>query len=295
MTDDINEPLDAPAFLLDLAERLRRIPVMHGVDEGDISKLGEVIDLLKGNAEAARQRSIAHVGTVEHSGAFLVRAENAERELRKLVLAWDAMQSGARNQQRHVKEWLDEALAREMAAARALLGTAATPHLRDTSAPLDSGKAEAKLKEAHAVLNRIKLRLHFMGWPAESYWNSGTEEKPHWRPDWRHEIALIENALHGSPIRHFERPTDTKPRNLLVLPGETLCNEALAEAKTFRKRFRALRNLCGFVANGSETTVTIFQDDATRTFHIAAGKQHFHGNSLEDALDTVAREGSEGG
>lgn len=33
-----------------------------------------------------------------------------------------------------------------------------------------------------------------------------------------------------------------------------------------------LRELCGYVENGSEQSVTIFQDDATRTWHLRIGK-----------------------
>jgi hypothetical protein len=72
------------------------------------------------------------------------------------------------------------------------------------------GGASDAMREA---VERVKFRLHFDGWPAESFWNAGTEESPRWIPDWRYEIALIEHALHGTPITQPEKPTDTKPRN----------------------------------------------------------------------------------
>jgi hypothetical protein len=58
-------------------------------------------------------------------------------------------------------------------------------------------------------ISRIKLRLHFMGWPTEKHWNTGTKDNPRWIPDWRYEIQLIEHLLNGSPIRTPENPGDT--------------------------------------------------------------------------------------
>ncbi len=62
-----------------------------------------------------------------------------------------------------------------------------------------------------AGLSKLKLRLHFMHWPAEAMWNAGTSEKPNWVPDWRYEIQLIEHLLNGMPITAQEKPSDTKP------------------------------------------------------------------------------------
>lgn len=66
-------------------------------------------------------------------------------------------------------------------------------------------------------LNKIKLRLCFMGWPAESFWNAGTEHEPRWVPDWRYEAQLIEHLLHGAPMTAVEKPLDTKPANEIGL------------------------------------------------------------------------------
>lgn len=74
--------------------------------------------------------------------------------------------------------------------------------------------AETLVNEYDAAikaLTQIKRRLHFMGWPAEAFWNAGTAEAPQWIADWRYEIALIENVLHGSPLTKPEKPDDTKP------------------------------------------------------------------------------------
>ncbi len=46
--------------------------------------------------------------------------------------------------------------------------------------------------------------------------------------------------------------------------------------------------LMGFVQDGSDTTITLSQDDATRTYivtvHYPAKKENFHGNDLHSAL-----------
>ncbi len=48
-----------------------------------------------------------------------------------------------------------------------------------------------------ATLKRLKVRLSFIGWPAESYW----EVRPGvWVQDWRRESHMIDNALHGTPL-----------------------------------------------------------------------------------------------
>ncbi len=55
-------------------------------------------------------------------------------------------------------------------------------------------------------------------------------------------------------------------------------------------RWRKLRKLCGYLANGSEETVVISQDDATHTAHIKVGnKSYFAYNkaSIEATLDSI--------
>lgn len=49
--ETVDEDGDDPAYLLDLAERLREIPVMHGVDGGDIARL-------EGMAKAMREGEV---------------------------------------------------------------------------------------------------------------------------------------------------------------------------------------------------------------------------------------------
>ena len=48
--------------------------------------------------------------------------------------------------------------------------------------------------------------------------------------------------------------------------------------------FQKLRELCGYVENGSETVVKIYEDEATKNFIVLVGKQRFWGYSLEEAV-----------
>lgn len=46
-----------------------------------------------------------------------------------------------------------------------------------------------------------------------------------------------------------------------------------------------LRNLIGYVENGTDTTLTIMQDDATRTFSCRIGpKTYVHAQSFRECL-----------
>lgn len=68
---------------------------------------------------------------------------------------------------------------------------------------------DAKIVALAECVSRLKRRIHFIGWPGESYFNAGSDKYDWWVPDWRYEIALIENVLHGSPVDQPEKPTDT--------------------------------------------------------------------------------------
>lgn len=65
------------------------------------------------------------------------------------------------------------------------------------------------------ALKKIKLRIIFMSWPAESFWNTGSEAKPWYIPDWRYECQLIEHMLHNTAVTTPEKPTDTIAWNQL--------------------------------------------------------------------------------
>lgn len=76
--------------------------------------------------------------------------------------------------------------------------------------------------------------------------------------------------------------------------AEKDAREAREELERWRKRadkanlFDVIRRLCGYVENGSDTVVTICQDDATKEWmvKVGAGRQprYFHGPDLNAAL-----------
>lgn len=54
-----------------------------------------------------------------------------------------------------------------------------------------------------------------------------------------------------------------------------------------------LRNLCGYVENGSDTKVCIHQDDATKTWVVTIGRHYeltFYGNSMSQALKEAIKD-----
>jgi hypothetical protein len=48
--------------------------------------------------------------------------------------------------------------------------------------------------------------------------------------------------------------------------------------------YGALRKCLGYVENGTSTTVTISQDDATKTFMLGAGGRKYYGDTLTEVL-----------
>lgn len=49
----------------------------------------------------------------------------------------------------------------------------------------------------------------------------------------------------------------------------------------------ALRKALGYIQDGSSVTVKIFQDDATRDFHIEYGKSGVWGKNFNEAFDRL--------
>lgn len=45
-----------------------------------------------------------------------------------------------------------------------------------------------------------------------------------------------------------------------------------------------IRCLMGYVGDGSNETVTLFQDDATRDYFIKVGAKSYHGSTLSEAV-----------
>lgn len=70
-------------------------------------------------------------------------------------------------------------------------------------------------------------------------------------------------------------------------------NSAFKTLERFREleqdvaRLRALRKAMGYVQNASESTVTLWQDDATNDFSIRVGKLELFDHSFSGALDKL--------
>lgn len=74
--------------------------------------------------------------------------------------------------------------------------------------------------------------------------------------------------------------------------GLAIDNRRADEESLLRQdlRLRALRDALGYVQNGSDTTVKISQDDATRTFHLSngeGGNNRYYSDSLDGLLDQL--------
>lgn len=56
------------------------------------------------------------------------------------------------------------------------------------------------------------------------------------------------------------------------------------------RRMQGLRELCGYVEDGSDTSVTVFQDDATREWLLRVGDSYrtikrYHGSGFGEVID----------
>ena len=56
------------------------------------------------------------------------------------------------------------------------------------------------------------------------------------------------------------------------------------------KAFTDLVELCGHLQDGSQTTVKLSQDDATRTCHITVGNKEYHGPNWVEAINNAAKD-----
>ena len=64
--------------------------------------------------------------------------------------------------------------------------------------------------------------------------------------------------------------------------------------KADAERLRGFIRLCGYVENGSDTVVTLFQDDATRAWYVKLNKtSYYHGNSARSAIDAAIEQQEE--
>ena len=70
--------------------------------------------------------------------------------------------------------------------------------------------------------------------------------------------------------------------------GKTGLREFAVEIQNLRRKIKTLshlRELMGYVQNGSEETVSLFQDDATMDFMLHVGNKTYWGLSLENVIE----------
>jgi len=95
--------------------------------------------------------------------------------------------------------------------------------------------------------------------------------------------------------KHVEKVayTGIPKSGVTVLPAGSLHPDQGRKAAAFDK----LKRLCGYVENGSDTTVKVFQDDATREWFVRVGKAPMDkvsfGPSLLAAIEAVEEESEE--
>ena len=61
--------------------------------------------------------------------------------------------------------------------------------------------------------------------------------------------------------------------------------QELLTARKAVQTLNSLRELIGYAQNGSEETVSLFQDDATMDFVLRVGNKTYWGNYLEQVID----------
>lgn len=69
--------------------------------------------------------------------------------------------------------------------------------------------------------------------------------------------------------------------------GEILQLQDCAELIAIALKWEKLIELCGHLQDGSQTTVKLYQDDATRTAHITVGKVSYFGADWSDVLNKI--------
>lgn len=50
------------------------------------------------------------------------------------------------------------------------------------------------------------------------------------------------------------------------------------------RSFSELRDILGYIENGGGVSVRIYQDDATKTWHVHVGQHGYYADSLQDAI-----------
>ena len=118
-----------------------------------------------------------------------------------------------------------------------------------------------------------------------------TAKKKKWTPpDWiKPYLPLITNTGGNDPVELYNGNADP----LVNLPLSTI--QAMTKAQIslleqLRDRghldpsAKDIERLCGYVEDGSHSTVKIFQDDATRSWCVQVERASYYGNTMREAL-----------
>ena len=109
--------------------------------------------------------------------------------------------------------------------------------------------------------------------------------------DDRHSFDLKKDFGDHAWTMQIENMSDEKVE-IRFRSGLAIDNRRADEESLLRQdlRLRALRDAMGYVQNGSDTTVKISQDDATRTCHLSTGEgggNQYYSDSLDGVLDQL--------
>lgn len=88
-------------------------------------------------------------------------------------------------------------------------------------------------------------------------------------------------------LKHYYERMDESGDGDYALYDEA--QEQLNLLLSAKRRMDGLHELLGHVQDGSDTTVTICQDDATMEFIVSAGNIRGYGRSMEEALDEAIK------
>jgi len=64
---------------------------------------------------------------------------------------------------------------------------------------------------------------------------------------------------------------------------------ALVKVRHDSRRLKGLRNLMGFIQDGSSGTVKLYQDEATGDFFVSTGRRSYWGESFDTAIDAAIK------
>jgi hypothetical protein len=119
--------------------------------------------------------------------------------------------------------------------------------------------------------------------------------RPGWRPvDQALERLAREKAGANDTVayeraRNLEKVTRARQEKADAIQRAEAAERRCQAYEKDSKRYRWLIEQCGYVQDGSDQTVGIFQDDATRCWHVRAGSKHYgeDNRSLDSVIDAA--------